>query len=176
MRGLHASRYCPHCRGALSARKPEGDHRDRLVCPDCGFVLYLGLKVAAGVIAEVEGKAVLIRRGVPPGLGLWSFPCGFAEVDETLEQCAIRETREETGLAVRLRGLLGAFSDPGVPDRPSGVAVVVYRAEVDGGVAKAGDDATEIRFVEPDRVPWEELAFPSSRGALQAWLADRKRC
>ena len=172
-RPLAEARFCPHCAAPLALRRPEGDSRDRLVCTACGQILYLGLKVAAGVIAERDGKALLIRRGVPPGIGLWSFPCGYAEIDETLEQCAVRETQEETGLEVRLGPLLGAWSDPAVPDRPAGVAVLAYAARILGGTAAAGDDATEIRFAGPEEIPWEELAFTSSRGALRAWIERR---
>jgi len=173
MRDLRGSRFCPLCGGPLATRVPPGDHRARLLCPACGFILYLGPKVAAGVVAERDGKVAIIRRGVPPGLGLWSFPCGFAEVDETLEQCAVRETREETGLEVALRGLVGVWSDAGDATRPFGVAVVVYAGEVVGGRATAGDDAAEIRWVGPGDVPWDDLAFESSRGALRAWVAGR---
>jgi ADP-ribose pyrophosphatase YjhB (NUDIX family) len=172
-RDLRGSRFCPHCGGALRSRRPEGDRHSRLVCGACGFILYLGLKVAAGTVAERDDRIVLIRRGVPPGEGLWSFPCGYAETDETLERCAIRETREETGLAVRLRGLLGAYSYP--PSRTSGgrVAVLAYEALVTGGRPRAGDDALEVRLARPAEIPWRELAFSSSRDALRDWLARR---
>jgi ADP-ribose pyrophosphatase YjhB (NUDIX family) len=173
MRDLAGSRHCPHCGAPLATRRPEGDARERLVCGACGFVLYLGLKVAAGTVPLLDGRVVLIRRGVPPGEGLWSFPCGYAEVDETLEQCAVRETLEEAGVEVRLRGLLGAYSYPPSAGAGGRVAVVCYAAEVAGGEPRAGDDAREVGLFGPGEIPWEELAFASSRDALRDWLARR---
>jgi ADP-ribose pyrophosphatase YjhB (NUDIX family) len=171
MRDLAASRHCPLCGAGLETRRPPGDGRDRLVCGACGFVLYLGLKVAAGTVPVLDGRVVLIRRGVAPGEGLWSFPCGFAEIDETLEQCAVRETREEAGIDVRLRGLLGAYSYPPSGGAGGRVAIVCYAAEVAGGEPRAGDDAREVGLFLPDAIPWEDLAFASSRDALRDWMA-----
>ena len=173
MKDLRLSRHCPHCGARLASRRPPGDSRDRLVCRACGFVFYMGLKVAAGTVAVHEGRIVLVRRGVPPGEGLWSFPCGYAEVSETLEVCAVRETAEETGLEVRLTGLLGAYSYPPEVDDVSRVAVLAYAAEVVGGTPAAGDDATDVRLVLPDEIPWDDLAFQSSHDALRDWLALR---
>lgn len=170
---LRLSRHCPHCGARLATRRPAGDSRDRLVCSACGFVFYMGLKVAAGTVAVHEGRIVLVRRGVPPGEGLWSFPCGYAEVSETLESCAVRETAEETGLEVRLTGLLGAYSYPPEVDDVSRVAVLAYAAEVVGGTPAAGDDATDVRLVLPSEIPWDDLAFRSSHDALRDWLALR---
>ena len=171
MKDLRLSRHCPHCGARLATRRPPGDSRDRLVCRACGFVFYMGLKVAAGTVAVHEGRIVLVRRGVPPGEGLWSFPCGYAEVSETLETCAVRETAEETGLEVRLTGLLGAYSYPPEVDDVSRVAVLAYAAEVIGGRPAPGDDATDVRLVLPAEIPWDDLAFRSSRDALRDWLA-----
>ena len=173
MKDLRGSRFCPHCGGALETRRPPGDARDRLVCAACGFIFYLGLKVAAGTVAVLDGRLALIRRGVPPGLGMWSFPCGYAEIEETLEECAVRETREESGLEVRIEGLLGAYSYPPARDPANRVVVVAYAAVVTGGTPRAGDDATDVRLVPPDAVPWGDLAFDSSRDAIRDWLARR---
>jgi ADP-ribose pyrophosphatase YjhB (NUDIX family) len=170
---LAAARHCPLCGAPLGTRRPPGESRDRLVCGECGFVLYLGLKVAAGTVPVLDGRVVLIRRGVSPGKGLWSFPCGYAEIDETLEQCAVRETLEEAGIEVRLAGLLGAYSYPPAASAGGRVAVVCYAAEVAGGEPRAGDDADEVALFRPDAIPWGELAFSSSRDALRDWLARR---
>lgn len=170
-RDLRLSRFCPHCASPLAERRPPGDGRDRLVCPACGFILYLGLKAAAGTVPVLDGRLVLIRRGVPPEEGLLSFPCGYAEIDETLEECALRETREECGLEVRLEGLLGAYSYPPSVDDGSRVAVIAYAAAVVGGEPVAGDDATEVVLADPAAVPWGDLAFLSARDAIRDRLA-----
>lgn len=170
-RDLRLSRFCPHCGAPLARLRPPDDDRERSVCTACGFIFYMGLKVAAGTVPVLDGRLLLIRRGVPPGRGLWSFPCGYVEVTETTEQCAVRETREEAGIEVRLEGLLGVYSYPPEVDDASRVAVVAYAAAVTGGAPLAGDDATEVRLVGPGEVPWEELAFHSARDAIRDRLA-----
>ncbi|MBI5367491.1 MAG: NUDIX hydrolase, partial [Planctomycetes bacterium] len=162
--------HCPKCGGTLVAQRPANDHRERQVCRACAFVFYQGPKVAAGTLPVVDGRVVLVRRGIPPGLGQWSFPCGYVEIDETVEEGARRETHEETGLEVRLVRLLGAYSYPPTVDR-NRVAVLAYLAEVVGGRLAAGDDATDARYFPYDEIPWPDLAFKSTLEAIRDWRA-----
>lgn len=170
MRHLGEARFCPHCAAPLGRAVPTGEDRERLVCTACGEVLYVGPKVAAGTVTALEGGVVLIRRGVEPRAGYWSFPCGFVESDETVAEGAVRETREECGLQVALDGMLGCYSYAANAHAPSGLLIVAFRAHVMGGVLRAGDDATHARVVAPDAIPWEDLAFRSSHAALRDWL------
>jgi ADP-ribose pyrophosphatase YjhB (NUDIX family) len=153
----------------MTRRVPKGDHRPRHACSQCDFVHYLDPKVACGSLPEIEDKIVLIKRNVEPRVGFWSFPCGFMEIDETVELAAKRETHEETGLQVELDGHLGTYS---YPDSWFGgaVVVVVYRSRVVGGSLQAGDDADQARLFSPSEIPWNELAFRSSFAALQDWF------
>ena len=148
---------------------PPDDHRERHICTKCAWVHYLDPKVACGTISELDGKFALIQRNIEPKKGYWSFPCGFMEIDETTEQAALRETREETGLEVELQGLIGTYS---YTESYFGgaVVVVVYRAKVLGGSLCADDDCCDARLIAPAEIPWEKLAFASSHAALRDWL------
>lgn len=148
---------------------PDGDNRERHVCPKCGFVHYLDPKVACGTIAEQDGKFALILRNVDPRKGFWSFPCGFMELDETAPECAVRETKEETGLDVRINLLLGAYS---YSDSYFGgaIVVIVYHALVTGGTLRPDDDVIEAKLITPDDIPWDRLAFQSSHDAIGDWM------
>ncbi len=162
-------KFCVRCGAPMARAVPPDDHRERHVCTKCRFVHYLDPKVACGTIAEQDGRFALIQRNIDPRKGYWSFPCGFMEVDETTEQAAARETLEETGLSVELSGLLGTYS---YKDSFYGgaIVVVVYRAKVRGGALRAADDVCDARLISPVEIPWESLAFESTRSALRDWL------
>ena len=73
---------------------PEGDDRERLMCPDCGHVAYENPKVVVGsVIAEGE-HILLCRRAIEPRSGFWTIPAGYMELGETVEEGAQREAWE----------------------------------------------------------------------------------
>ncbi len=112
--------------------------------------------IAVDIIIELldhAGSIVLIERRNPPHG--WALPGGFVDVGEMLEQAAVREAREETGLAVRLKVLLGCYSDPARDVRGHTVSVV-YVAEAEGA-PKAGDDAGKVTVTDALNPP--KLAF-----------------
>jgi ADP-ribose pyrophosphatase YjhB (NUDIX family) len=158
-------RFCPHCAGPLNNRLVKPGEPERLVCGACGFVHYLDPKVAACTVTSYNGRIVLIKRAIAPAYGQWVIPGGFVDRGETVEDAAVRETREETELEVRLTGLLNIYSYPG-----SVVVVVVYTASPIGGTPRAADEALEIGLFQAGEIPWQELAFPSTRDALRDYL------
>jgi ADP-ribose pyrophosphatase YjhB (NUDIX family)/GNAT superfamily N-acetyltransferase len=163
------ARYCPRCGTEMAVIEREG--RARPVCPACGYVHYVNPVVAAGTLVERDGRVLLVRRGVDPGLGQWGLPAGYAEAGESPEETAIRETLEETGAVVETGELLGilAFAEPA----QSGGVLVLYAARMVGGVVRPGDDALEARFFGARELP-TEIAFATHRHALQQWARSRR--
>jgi 8-oxo-dGTP diphosphatase len=163
--GPQTVRFCPLCAGPLVREAVPPDQREQAVCSTCHFVFYLNPKVVAGTIPEQDGRILLTRRAISPGQGLWTFPGGFVDFGETAADGALRETFEETGLRVELTGLLNVYSYPGAP------VIIVYRARVTGGRLTPCAENDALEWMKPGEIPWETLAFPSTREALRDWVA-----
>ena len=159
------ARFCVRCGSVLVARQLKPIEPARLTCSRCSYVHYPDPKVAACVICAVDDKVVLLRRGIEPSYGRWVFPGGFLDRGERVEDAAAREAREEVRLDVRVRRLLNVYSYPGHP-----VVVVVYVADIVGGEPRVGDEALEVRTFAREEIPWDDLAFPSTRAALREYF------
>lgn len=160
-----AFRFCPKCGGTIEPRVMKEAEPPRLVCVACSFVFYLDPKVAACTICIVDGGIVLLKRGIEPSYGKWVFPGGYVDRGETVQAAAVRETLEEVNLRVGLVGILDVYSFPGSP-----VVVVVYSADVLSGQLEARDESLEVRAFPPEKIPWDELAFDSTRAALRDYV------
>ena len=157
-------RFCSACGTKLRNRNYQG--RRRPACPDCGLIAFDDPKVAVGVLAVRRGKLVLVQRAMAPHRGSWSFPSGFADAGEGLEQAAVREAKEETGLDIRIQRQLGAFAAPG--DR---VVFIAYAARVVAGRIAVGRECQDVRYFDPAALP--PLAFPHDEEILRIWRSGR---
>jgi ADP-ribose pyrophosphatase YjhB (NUDIX family) len=119
--------------------------------------------VSAVAVVEQDGKVLMVKRALEPGIGLWSLPGGYVDRGEVVEEAAAREVWEETGLRVEIEGLVGLFSERGHP-----VIVAAFAARELGGTLAAGDEALDLGFFPLDALP--DLAFPRDRLILERWL------
>jgi len=161
--------YCPRCGAPLIVRLLPSEDRPRLVC-DRGHILYVNPKLVVGVIPERRGKILLMRRAIEPRTGFWTFPGGFMEIDESVEECAAREGQEETGVTVRIDDVVGVYSRPAI-----GIVSIVFHGRVTGGKVDPGREAQEARWFDPEHIPWDELAYDTTRWALRDWADGRKK-
>lgn len=158
-------RYCPRCAGSLEQRREAAGEPLFPACASCGFIYYFDPKLAAGVIPLIGRKIGLIRRAIEPGYGLWTFPAGYVNRGEKVEEAAVRETLEEACLEVSLERLVGVYSYTGRP-----VVIIVYAGLVTGGALGCGSEALEAVEFGVDEIPWDELAFPSVRDGLRDYI------
>ncbi len=157
-------RYCPHCGGPVMPRDVEGQMRPH--CPTCKATFYQDPKLAVAVLIDHDGKLVLQRRKIDPGMGKWTFPSGYVERGEPVENAAIREAREETGLTICLTGLLGLYSHEGNP-----VVLAVYAANAVGGELTVSEESHEVATFQPEILP--ELAFEHDSEIVADWMHMR---
>ncbi|HKR06421.1 MAG TPA: NUDIX hydrolase [Bacteroidia bacterium] len=105
---------------------------------------FFKVVLASDIIIEYnDGSIILIKRGNDPYKDMWALPGGLMDEGETIEETAVREAKEETGLDVKLTALIGVYSKPGRDPRGRTVTIT-YSAKAIGGIPEANDDAKEI--------------------------------
>ena len=160
-------RFCPLCATPLEPRIHDG--RERLVCPNDGWVHYPMPNLAATVVVEHGGGVVLLRRSIPPDAGIWHLPIGHLEFGEPPAAAAAREAHEETGLLLDAPVFLDFEHSPSYGDPAMFYIVFCFRAHAIGGELGANYENSAIRVFPPDALP--ELKWTSQRRALAAWRA-----
>jgi ADP-ribose pyrophosphatase YjhB (NUDIX family) len=125
---------------------PEGDDRERLVCGECGFVLYDNPKIVVGSVVRWEDKILMCRRAINPRRGFWTLPAGYLELNESTQAGAAREAWEEARAKIMIETLLAIYDIPRISQ-----VQLIYRARLIFGW---------------DEIPWDEIAFPSVHWAL----------
>src|SRR5919107_1649403 len=92
---LEGARFCPRCGRAADVEYPRF-----ISCPHCGYGAYYNPKpVAAAIPTTPDGRIILLRRAFDPGKDLWTFPGGFVDLGESVEEAARREGQEEPEIA-----------------------------------------------------------------------------
>jgi ADP-ribose pyrophosphatase YjhB (NUDIX family) len=161
--------FCTRCGAPLRFGMVPGEDRERLACPECGHVAYVNPRLVVTTLPITDdGEIVLIRRGIEPGIGTWAQPGGFLEVDETVNQAAIRETLEETGLLIEPTEIIGLYTR-----LEAAVVTIAFEARIVGGAPTVTPEALEVRTFAPADIPWDGVAFNTTHWALRDWLALR---
>ena len=138
--------------------------------------------VGVGGVVIHDGRALLIRRGTEPLKGQWSIPGGTLELGETLAEGVARELREETGVEVRVVGLIEIFErifpqpDGAANPRPQYHFVIAdYLCEVVAGTPAAGSDVTDVALVREEDLAQYALTPTATRVVKRAFAMTRAR-
>ncbi len=152
----------PEKQGPSVKTVPDGDDKQRLVCPDCGYIEYDNPKIIAGAVCLWGEKVLLCRRAIEPRVGFWTIPAGFLELGETVAEGAVREVWEEARARVDVDGILGIYEIPHISQ-----IYMVYRARLRRPEFAPGPESQEVALFDWADVPWADLAFPSIVWALE---------
>ncbi len=164
-------KHCPHCGAAVDYRVPPDDNRERAVCTACDSIHYQNPLNVVGTLPvwEADGRVLLCRRAIEPRLGLWTLPAGFMELGETTAEGALRETHEEAGAQIELLGLYSLLNVVKV-----GQVHFFYRACLLSPRFEPGPESLEARLFAEHEIPWDEIAFQTTRETLTRYFDDRR--
>lgn len=161
--------YCSRCgKDAIALKIPDGDTLHRQVCDNCSTIFYENPKIVVGAVTIYEDKFLLCKRAIEPQKGFWTYPAGYLENKESLEDGAHREAKEEAGITIELLRLLGTYSLTAVDQ-----IHIIYLAKMTKPAYSPGDESLEVALFAQEEIPWNDLAFPVIRWALNAYINDK---
>lgn len=164
-------KHCPNCGAAVDYRIPADDNRERAVCPACATIHYQNPLNVVGTLPvwEADGRVLMCRRAIEPRLGYWTLPAGFMELGETCGEGALRETQEEAGADAELGALYTVLNVVRV-----GQIHLFYRARLRSPDFNPGPESLEARLFSEDEIPWDDIAFKTTRETLRCFFEDRR--
>jgi ADP-ribose pyrophosphatase YjhB (NUDIX family) len=162
-------KFCTQCGEEVHLKTPEDDNRERHVCKTCGEIHYFNPKNVVGTIPLWEDKILLCRRAIEPRKNYWTLPAGFLELHETTAEGAVRETLEETGANVHIKGLFTILNVPHI-----GQIHWFYIALMTSpDFSPFTSESTEVALFSEAEIPWDDLAFLTVKTCLRQLFADR---
>ncbi len=160
--------FCIYCSVSLIKKTEDNILRD--FCPSCKSYFYDNPLPVVAAVLDSSRKILLVKRDRQPFKGRWCLPTGFAEAGESIEDAALRELEEETGIKGRILRLLDVDS---YKSRFYGdLLFLTFVVEQTGGKLAAGDDSAQAEFYPVEQIP--HLAFPPNRRALAAYINSKK--
>lgn len=155
-------KFCGSCGGEVAQRQDTQDKRYRFVCDRCGSIHYQNPRIIVCCAVCLGDRVLMCRRALEPGLGLWAVPSGFLEVGESLEQGAVRETFEETGLVINPESLdlCSVVNMTSIEQ----VAIMFRVALGAMPVLTPSSECLELAFMAAHEIPPDQFAWRSTMG------------
>jgi len=165
-------KFCHQCAGPLILRIPQDDDKPRHCCSECDTIFYLNPKNVVGTLPFFEDKVLLCKRAIQPRIEKWTLPAGYMENGESSLDGAIRETTEEAGACVIVKGdsLYTLFNLPKINQ-----VYMFFRAELANLDFAAGIESQEVALFSEAEIPWQEIAFPVVKSTLEYYFDDLRK-
>ena len=157
--------YCSNCGEKNDYGQIDGNIRYH--CPICKTIHYQNPNAVVGTLPYCGDRVLLCKRAIEPRKGLWTLPAGFLEMGETLQEGALRETKEETNSTVKIDDIYFMFDIPQI-----GQFYALYKASIEENSYSPTTESLEVELFSYDEIPWEELAFPFVPIALEQFYED----
>jgi len=163
-------KFCSECGKTVVHRIPEGDNLPRFICDHCDIIHYQNPKLVVGCLPVWNEQILLCKRAIAPSYGLWTLPAGFMENQESLEEAALRESREEANANLDIQNIYSVISLPHINQ-----IYVLYRAKLLDLDFYAGPESLDVQLFNEEDIPWEQLAFKTIERTLKQYFEDRKQ-
>jgi len=161
-------KFCLHCGGDIIKKYEHNVLRD--FCSSCHSYFYDNPLPVVSSILDNSRSILLVKRNRKPFKGHWCLPTGFAETGESIEDAALRELREESGIKGKIVRLLDVDS---YKSRFYGdLLFLTFVVEQTGGKLAAGDDSAKAQFWPIEKIP--PLAFRPNRRALDTYIKTKR--
>jgi ADP-ribose pyrophosphatase YjhB (NUDIX family) len=162
-------KFCSECGASIAASgRPSATPPARYRCSGCGVTHFRNPRIVACCIAEWQGQVLLCRRAIEPSFGLWTLPGGYVEASEPIQQAAAREALEEAMATVDELALFRVYNLPKYNE-----VITVFRGTLRDGRCAVGEETSEVALFPRRDLPWDTLAFESTRAALHDYATRR---
>ena len=164
-------RYCSKCGSdQIDFKVPLDDNIKRYICSACDSIFYTNPNLIVGTICVKEDQILLCKRNIEPRFGLWTLPAGFMENSETLQEGALRETKEETQASPKIIAPYSAFSLTHISQ-----VHFFYLAELGDESFGPTSESSEVKLFDEKDIPWDQIAFPTVTKTLKYYFEDKKK-
>ena len=164
-------RYCSKCGSdQIDFKVPVGDNIKRYVCSACDSIFYTNPNLIVGTICIKDEQILLCKRNIEPRFGLWTLPAGFMENSETLQEGALRETKEETQASPRIIAPYSAFSLTHISQ-----VHFFYLADLGNESFGPTSESSKVELFNEKDIPWDKIAFPTVTKTLKYYFEDKKK-
>ena len=160
-------KFCPSC---ASNHFTFPDNR-RFLCDDCGFTYYHNIAAAVAIVFTFEDKVLFTVRNVDPDKGKWDLPGGFIDPNETAEEAACREIKEELGIEISTSELKYITTSPNnylYKNVPYRTMDIFYECPLKSDVISisAEDEIQELIWVKRTEIDLNQIGFVSIRKVI----------